>query len=94
MLSFSQYPKQIYINYDNYPASQRLQCQSSDTYKYVRQRLGHQIVTSNGDKFGPYLYRNTRNNVLIASWDKPTNKSTYTVSDIGMGDYLIYYKNE
>lgn len=94
MSSFSQYPKQIYINYNNYPASQHLKCELNDTYKYVRQRLGHQIVTINGEKYGPYLYRNMRNNVLVASWDKPTNKVFYTLSDIGMGDFLIYYKNE
>ncbi len=94
MLSFSQYPKQIQVDYNDYPASQRLKCELNDKYKYVRQRLGHQIVTSRGEKFGPYLYRNMRNNVLMASWDKPTNKDVYTLSEIGMGDNLIYYKNE
>ncbi len=95
MLSYSQYPKQINFNFDNYPASQRLTCESNDMYRYIRQRLGNQIVTSRGEKFGPYLYRNIRNNVLISSWDKPTNKDVYTSSDVGMNaDALIYYKNE
>jgi hypothetical protein len=53
------------------------------------------MITANGEKFGPYLYRNTRNNVLIASWEKPTNKELYSSCDIGMNaDALIYYKNE
>ena len=54
------------------------------------------MVTSSGERFGPFLYRNCRNRVLISSWDKPIDgKTTYTPSDIGMySDALIYYKNE
>jgi hypothetical protein len=94
MLSYSNYSKQIHLR-DEIPASQRLQCQQGDTYQFVRKRLGSAIVTSSGEKFGPYLYRNTRNNVLIASWEKPTNIELYSSCDIGMNaDALIYYKNE
>lgn len=72
-----------------------ISCQSNDMYKFVRVRLGKQTITKFGEKYGPYLYRNTRNNVLISSWDSPTNKELYTSSDIGMNaDALIYYKNE
>lgn len=94
MLSYSNFPKNIAAK--NYPASQCIPCQSSDMYTFVRERLGNQIVTSNGEKFGPYLYRNTCNNVLIASWEKPNNNNQlYTSYDIGMNtDALIYYKNE
>lgn len=95
MLSYSEFPKQIIINFKDYSSSQHLSCQNGDVYKYVRNRLGNQFVTSNGQKFGPYLYRNMRNNVLIASWEKPSNKEVYTSYNIGMNaDALIYYKNE
>lgn len=93
MLSYSNFPKNIAAK--NYPASQCIQCQSSDIYIYVRERLGNQIVTYNGEKFGPHLYRNVHNNVLISSWEKPNNNLLYTSYDIGMNtDALIYYKNE
>jgi hypothetical protein len=79
----------------NFPVSQRIPCQNSDMYSFVRERLGKQIVTSAGDKFGPYLYRNIRNNVLISSWEKPNNNQLYTSYDIGMNtDALVYYKND
>ena len=93
MLSYSSFQKEIPVF--NYPSTQTLPCEKTDMYKYVRNRLGNQIVTSTGSKFGPYLYRNIRNNVLIASWNKPTNNELYTSFDIGMyADALIYYKNE
>lgn len=87
------YAKQI--SYQNYPESQRLPCKSSDMYRFVRERLGGNIVTSSGTQYGRYLYRNTRNNVLMASWEKPCNKQLYSSCDIGMNaDALQYYKNE
>ncbi|MFY7727975.1 MAG: hypothetical protein ACOVRN_00510 [Flavobacterium sp.] len=79
------------------PDSQRHPCESSDTYTFERERLGKTgLMTSNGEKFGPYLYRNRRNRVLLSSWDKPVpNKLLYKASDIGWHtDALIYYKNE
>ncbi len=95
MLSYSQYPKQIYFDKNSYPNNQLLSCDGDDMYTYVRERQGNKIVSSNGEKFGPYLYRNNRNGVLIASWDKPSNKKLYNSSDIGMNvDALRYYKNE
>jgi hypothetical protein len=94
MLSCSNYSKQIHFS-GELPASQRLQCQQDDTYRFVRKRLGSAIITSSGEQFGPYLYRNTRNNVIIASWEKPNNSEFYSSYDIGMNaDALIYYKNE
>ena len=94
MLSYSNYSKQIHFS-SELPSSQRLRCQQDDIYRFVRKRLGRAVVSSNGEKFGPYLYRNTRNNVLIASWEQPSNNELYSSYDIGMNtDALIYYKNE
>lgn len=94
-LSYSNFPT---INYftDNLPSSQSLKCEINDTYSFYRKRLGNQMVTASGEKFGPYLYRNNRNKVLISSWDMPTiDKTIYSSCDIGMNaDALIYYKNE
>ncbi len=93
-MSYSNFPNEIRI--ENYPESQLQSCQSSDMYKFVRERLGNKIVRQNGGNFGPYLYRNTRNNVLISSWEKPINKELlYTSCEIGMNaDAVHYYKNE
>lgn len=95
MLSYSNYSKVNYFT-DTLPKSQTVPCNKSDTYVYVRRRLGQQMVTKLGERFGPYLYRNTRTQVIIASWEKP-NKSVdglYSWCDIGMNaDALIYYKN-
>jgi hypothetical protein len=58
-------------------------------------RLRNQTQTKFGEKYGPYLYRNTRNNILVSSWHKPSNKYLYSSCDIGMKtDSLIHYKNE
>jgi hypothetical protein len=65
-------------------------------YKFYRKRLGNKTTTPNGDKYGPYLYRNTTDNTLLASWDKPTKESNYMYKgeDIGYNtDALFYYKN-
>jgi hypothetical protein len=95
MLSYSNFPT-INSLTDPIPESQLHPCEPTDTYVFERKRLGKQMVTSSGDSFGPFLYRNCRNKVLISSWDKPIDgKNTYTPSDIGMySDALIYYKNE
>ncbi len=94
-LSYSNFDKIIYFK-GNLPNSQILRCEISDTYAFYRTRLGKQIVSQSGEKYGPYLYRNNRNGVLVSSWDKPQiNKITYSSTDIGMNtDALIYYKNE
>jgi hypothetical protein len=55
MLSYSNYAKYISVNL---PSSQRVQCLAGDTYRFVRKRLGNVIISSYGEKFGPYLYRN------------------------------------
>jgi hypothetical protein len=89
MLSYS---KQIYTNEIQLP--HLLSYQPNDIYKFVRIRLGNQ-TTKFGEKYRPYLYRNIHNNILVSSWNKPTNKELYTSCDIGMNaDALIYYKNE
>lgn len=92
MLSYSKFP----IVTNSFPESQLHPCHKTDSYVFVRRRLGKQIVTSHGEKFGPFLYRNCRNGVLISSWDEPKNgKTIYEPSDIGMySDALIYYKNQ
>ncbi len=108
MLSYSTYTQNIKA--PNTSNSQQSPCHVDDLYKYERQRLGHLIVSQSGEKYGPYLYRNLRNNVLVASWDKPSesrkavsvgslgtfeNRETYSSSDIGLNaDALVYYKNE
>ncbi len=94
-LSYSNFEN---INYftDTLPTNQTYPSEKTDTYKFERMRLGKQMVTLTGEKFGPYLYRNNRTGVLIASWDIPqANKTVYMPSDIGMySDALIYYKNQ
>lgn len=94
MLSYSNFPIIKYAS-DTLPYGQQHSCERTDIYVFERMRLGKQMVTSTGEKFGPFLYRNCRNNVLISSWDKPIDgKSTYTSSDVGIySDARIYYKN-
>ena len=81
-----------------YPLSQLKENRLDDRYVFYRQRLGNKIVTQNGTKFGPFLYRNTRNQVLVASYERPTSSNPsylYTGCDIGLNaDALTYYKNE
>jgi hypothetical protein len=94
MLSYSNYSKQKQFG-GKFPTTQLVNCIPNDSYRFVRKRLGSAMVTLHGEKFGPYLYRNVRNNVLIASWEKPTSSEFYSSYDIGMNaDALIYYKNE
>lgn len=64
-------------------------------YKFKRIRLGNKTTTQNGNIYGSYLYRNTLDNTLIASWDKPNKELNYLYKgeDIGLNtDALIYYK--
>ncbi len=84
------------IGWNEYPDSQKLKCENLDKYIFVRERLGNNIVTKSNHPFGTYLYRNIRNDVLIASFEKPSSgEEIYSASDIGMfSDALIYYKNE
>ncbi len=93
MLSSSNFPKEV--NYCDYPDSQKHNCEDGDQYIFIRKRKGHNIITDAGGRFGNYLYRNCRNNVLYASYDKPSiNKPIYTGGDIGIySDALQYYKN-
>lgn len=83
------------VRWSNYPESQKKTCNNNDKYTFERKRIGNNIVTEKGEKFGPYLYRNITNNVLIASWEKPLiSKITYKGFDIGTHiDALVYYKN-
>ncbi len=94
-LLYSTFNKIINFN-GKLPYSQTFRCEMNDTYSFYRTRLGNQIVSQYGEKYGPYLYRNNRNGVLISSWDMPqANKTIYSSTDIGMNaDALIYYKNE
>lgn len=65
-------------------------------FKFYRVRLGKKTITSYGEKYGPYLYRDTTDNRLLASWDKPTKELNYLYKgeDIGYNtDALYYYKN-
>jgi hypothetical protein len=70
-------------------------------FKFERKRLGQKTTTAYGEKYGPYLYRDIIDNVLLASWDAPnkyaTNKDAnylYKGEDIGYNtDALYYYKN-
>jgi len=69
---------------------------TQSVFKFERKRLGTKTVTANGERFGPYLYRNIINNQLISSWDKPSKEPNYLYKgeDIGYNtDALIYYKN-
>lgn len=64
-------------------------------FKFERIRLGNK-TTPRGEIYGPYLYRDTTDDTLIASWDKPTKELNYLYmgQDIGYNtDALIYYKN-
>lgn len=95
MFSYSNFPA---INYftDALPKNQTEPSSKTDAYVYERRRLGQQIVTASGERFGPYLYRNTRSRVLFASWNKPTKPEDglYSACDIGLNaDALVYYKN-
>lgn len=91
MLSYAEFSKAVVHKQD--PA-QLKPCDNSDPYKFERKRLGNQ-VTHSGQKYGPYLYRNLRSNVLMASWEAPNNKPIYTGYDIGTNtDAMIYYKNK
>ena len=95
MFSYSNFPT---INYftDVLPKSQLEPSNKTDAYVYVRRRFGQQMVTASGERFGPYLYRNTRSQVLFASWDMPTKSADglYSAGDIGLNaDALVYYKN-
>jgi hypothetical protein len=82
------------IKWDTYPKSQKKPINNSDIFIFERNRLGNNIVTKNGIQFGPYLYRNIQNNVLVASWKKPSiNKQLYYGYEIGTNtDALVYYK--
>jgi hypothetical protein len=81
-----------------YPSSQLKENKLNDTFVFYRQRQGNKIVSQNGTKFGPFLYRNTRNQVLVASYERPKSSNfttLYTGCDIGLNaDALTYYKNE
>ena len=69
---------------------------TQNIYKFERIRLGKKTTTKNGQKFGPYLYRDIVNNILLASWNKPIKELNhlYKGEDIGYNtDALIYYKN-
>ena len=68
---------------------------TENIFKFERIRLGNK-TTPNGEKYGPYLYRDTTNNTLLASWDKPTKEGNYLYKGEDLGyntDALIYYKN-
>ncbi len=67
---------------------------TTNIFKFERRRLGNK-KSNNGVKYGPYLYRNTITNELIASWDAPKNDFyLHKGEDIGFNtDALIYYKN-
>ena len=67
-----------------------------NVFKFERVRLGNKTVTPYGEKYGPYLYRNIANNLLVSSWDKPTKEHEYLYKgeDIGYNrDAIYYYKN-
>lgn len=70
---------------------------TSPIYRFERMRLGNKTVSPLGERYGPYLYRNTRTEDLISSWDKPKNEDSnylYKGEDIGINtDALTYYKN-
>ena len=66
-------------------------------FKFHRMRLGNKTTTQNGEKYGIYLYRDTTDNTLLASWDKPTKELNYLYKggDVGYNtDALIYYKTD
>lgn len=83
------------IKWCDYPKSQKKICNNNDKYLFERKRVGNNVITEKGEVFGPYLYRNIMNNVLVASWEQPLiNQITYKGYDIGTHiDALVYYKN-
>ena len=54
-------------------------------FKFERIRLGNKTTTPTGNNYGPYLYRDTIDNTLLASWDKPVREINYMYKggDIG-----------
>jgi hypothetical protein len=94
MLSSSNFQQVIYVNYEDYPDCQKLDCKNNDLYIFVRERTGYKTKPSSG-VFGKYLYRNCRNNLLMSSHEKPiNNKQYYSGGDIGTcADAIPYYKN-
>lgn len=69
---------------------------NNPVFRFERIRLGNQTTTQHGEKYGKYLYRDTTDNTLLASWDEPTKdiNHLYKGCDIGYNtDALIYYKN-
>ena len=69
---------------------------SEKKFKFERERLGNKTTSPYGERYGPYLYRDIKNNTLLASWEKPTKESNYLYAgeDIGCNaDALPYYKN-
>ncbi len=68
---------------------------TENIFKFERIRLGNK-TTPNGERYGPYLYRDTTNNTLLSSWDKPTKEVNYLYKGEEVGyntDALTYYKN-
>ena len=67
---------------------------SKHIFKFERIRLGNK-TTPNGETYGRYLYRDITNNLLLASWDKPTKDVNYLYKGEEVGyntDALLYYK--
>ena len=65
-------------------------------FKFDRIRLGNKTTMLNGERYSSYLYRDIIDNILIASWDKPTKELNYLYKGEEIGyntDALIYYKN-
>ncbi len=91
----SEYINHVVVDYNKLPFNQKFKCYNSDTYKFERERLGNIMAPSPSSRYGKYLYRNLRNGVLVASYDRPTNKTIYTSQDIGadIGETFPYYKN-
>jgi hypothetical protein len=42
-----------------------------NVFVFERMRLGNKTITKSGERYGQYLYRNTKNGELISSWEKP-----------------------
>ncbi len=61
----------------------------TDKYKLERIRIGNRIVAPSYEPYGQYLYRNLRNNVLIASYEAQTSELIYSGSDIGTNSDAI-----
>ena len=62
-------------------------------FRFERIRL-QRLGDATDSKYGPYLYRDTTDNRLFASWDKPTNemKYLYKGEDIGYNTDALLYK--